>query len=201
MATLDDLLNNFGLDSDDGVEKVAFEQTADNEEQELLEAILGESYEKTASEGDGQMSTLADLYMQIASNDEVVEDDFDKVAAAAALGEYDEEVGVEKIAEEYDAAGRIMARGFYDEFQKLARELEDASEAQTPALGDRGTEYQMETNYEGKGPIVTKGSFNVNSDALKAPAKVDLGAQNAMGSQFTTVKNLVTARATQANAK
>lgn len=25
-----------------------------------------------------------------------------------------------KLAHEYDAAGRIMARGFYDEFQKLA---------------------------------------------------------------------------------
>lgn len=25
-----------------------------------------------------------------------------------------------KMAEEFDAAGRVMARGFYDEFQKLA---------------------------------------------------------------------------------
>ncbi len=46
-------------------------------------------------------------------------------AADGEIQEYvkqasDEEVGIEKLAAEYDAAGRIMARGFYDEFLTLA---------------------------------------------------------------------------------
>ena len=204
MATLNDLLNNFGLDMDEGVgeEKVASEY-ADDEEQALLESLLAGGQEKTASEGGDQMGSLADLYMQLTETDNSAEyeiegdDDFDKVASAAV----EDEVSIEKLAGEYDAAGRIMARGFFDEFHKLARELEEGSDASTPALGQRGTQYQMETNYEDKGPMHTKGSQNVNADAIKGGAGTDLGAEKAMGSQFTTAKHLVTARANQANSK
>jgi hypothetical protein len=203
MATLNDLLNNFGLDGMDedvGEEKVASEHATDDDEQALLESLLAGGQEKTASEGGAQMGSLADLYMQLTEEDSAVgyeEDDFDKVASAAV----EEEASIEKLAAEYDAAGRIMARGFFDEFHKLARELEEGSDAATPALGDRGTQYQMETNYEGKGPMHTKGSQNVNADAIKGGAGTDLGAEKAMGPQFTTAKHLVTSRAGQANAK
>lgn len=196
MPTLGDLLNNFGLDEDVGEEKVATESIAD-EEQALLENLLNDgNQEKT---GGAQMGSLAELYMQLNEADEelVGDDDFDKIASAAV----EDEMGVEKLAAEYDAAGRIMARGFFDEFHKLARELEEGSDAATPALGDRGTQYQMETNYENKGPMQTKGSQSVNADAIKGGAGTDLGAEKAMGSQFTTAKHLVTNRAGQANAK
>ncbi len=203
MATLDDLLNNFGLDDgNEGQEKIA----SDHEnEQDLLASLLDTGIEKDASEGEGQMGSLAELYMQIAESDQVM-DDFDKVASLAAETEYyddgEEKLAAEKLAAEYDAAGRIMARGFMDEFNKIARELETGSQAATPALGERGTSYQMETNYEDKGPIVTNGVRNVNANALKAPNdSVDLGAENAMGSQFTTAKQLLTNRAGQVNAK
>ncbi len=60
------------------------------------------------------------------------ETDLDKLAACGNLvdhlsqedgegdGEGDGDSEAEKIAEEYDAAGRIMARGYLDEIQKLA---------------------------------------------------------------------------------
>lgn len=203
MATLDDLLNNFGLadESEEAeMEHVASDQDADNEEQALLNILQGEEgEEKLASEGGSEMSgSLAELYLQLAESDNFAEEEFEKEASEE---ETEEEVSIEKLAAEYDAAGRIMARGFFDEFQKLARELEDASEANTPALGDRGTQYQMETNYEGKGPIHTRGSQSVNADAIKGGKKTDLGAESAMGSQFTTAKHLVTSRAKQTNAQ
>ncbi|MHC4644911.1 MAG: hypothetical protein ACYTBJ_05385 [Planctomycetota bacterium] len=211
MATLADLLNNFGLAEDEGEEKVASEtsQATDDSEQALLENLLsGEGEEKVASEGDGQMGSLAELYMQLSEHDAggVTDDDFDKVAELAAYDDVavNEEEAIEKVAAEYDAAGRIMARGFYDELNKLAegsRELEEGSDASTPALGDRGTQWQMETNMAPKGQLVTKGSGSVNADAIKGGAGTDLGAQSAMGPQFTTAKHLVTSRAAQANAK
>ena len=202
MATLSDLLENFGLNGDVGEEKTASEQASagDDEEQALLENLLADDNEKTASEGGTQMGSLADLYLQMQEQDSAgADDDFDKIAEAAAQEEVTETQSIEKMAQEYDAAGRIMARGFFDEFHKLARELEEGSDAATPALGERGTGWQMETNVEDKGSIVTKGSQSVNSDALKGGA--DLGAEKAMGSQFTTAKSLVTSRAGQANAK
>lgn len=52
--------------------------------------------------------SLADMYEKIASYDYDVED------------QYEELSDTEKTAAEYDAAGRIMARGFADELSKLA---------------------------------------------------------------------------------
>jgi hypothetical protein len=53
--------------------------------------------------------SLADMYEKIAAADHEVEE------------QYEELSDVEKVAEEYDAAGRIMARGFMDELNKLAQ--------------------------------------------------------------------------------
>jgi len=50
---------------------------------------------------------LADIYEKLASIDEEVSN---------------EATDIEKVAAEYDAAGRIMARGFADELNKLAQE-------------------------------------------------------------------------------
>ncbi len=52
---------------------------------------------------------MADMYEKIAAYDEQVED------------QYEELSDVEKTAAEYDAAGRIMARGFVDELNKLGQ--------------------------------------------------------------------------------
>lgn len=201
MATLDELLNNFGLAGEEEaeMEHVASDQSADEEEQALLNLL--EEGEKTASEGGHEMSgSLADFYMQLAEQDTF--DGEEKVAEELVEEAAEEqETSIEKLAEEYDAAGRIMARGFFDEFQKLARELEDSSDAKTPAFGERGTGYQMETNYEDKGKIVTQGGEQQHKNILKGQAEGPAGkAEGAMGPQFATAKHLVTSRAKQTNA-
>ena len=126
------------------------------------------------------MKSLTDIYLSLthvdmnkeaaqaayAPNDDV---DFAKMAEAMADAEATEYVqqddsgveddgGIMKVAQEYDSAGRIMARGFFDEFNKLAGALdtaaadnqmtESASKASTPALGTRGLP-TMETNFAG----------------------------------------------------
>lgn len=46
---------------------------------------------------------------------------YEKIAAEDVEEQYEETSEIEKLAEEYDAAGRIMARGFMDELDKLAQ--------------------------------------------------------------------------------
>lgn len=73
--------------------------------------------------------SLADLYNQIVDTDEEIE----KMAAQEAVEEliqYDPETEDEtvKLAAEYDAAGRILARGFFDEMLKEAQAEEEEGE-------------------------------------------------------------------------
>lgn len=140
-------------------------------------AVGPDGHHKTASGGDA-MKSLTDIYLSLthvdmnkeaaaaasAPDDDV---DFAKMAEAMADAEAteivqhepgDDEGSIMKVAQEYDSAGRIMARGFYDEFCKLAGALdtaatdnqmtESASKASTPALGNRGLP-TMETNFAG----------------------------------------------------
>jgi hypothetical protein len=109
----------------------------------------------------------------------------EQIAGAEAAEIVNEDTEIVKIAAEYDSAGRIMARGFYDEFNKLAGNMdtdvtpnqntESESAAATPALGERGLP-TVETNYAGSPnndqPIETAGQEpkKVYADALK-PAK------------------------------
>ena len=70
------------------------------------------------------MASLADLYNQIASADEEIE----KIAGEEAVSElYEEDFddSTEKVAAEYDAAGRLMARSFFSEMLKAAAEDEE----------------------------------------------------------------------------
>ncbi len=53
--------------------------------------------------------SLADMYEKIAAYDNEVEEQHEELSE------------VEKVAAEHDAAGRIMARGFMDELNKLAQ--------------------------------------------------------------------------------
>lgn len=111
----------------------------------------------------------------------------EKIAAAeAAEGETEETHGegegmdMMKVAAEYDAAGRIMARGFFDEFNKLAAGAGQAagdnhayvspSTAKTPALGTRGTEPMMDTNHVGKAPMASNGGKENFKGVLKSKA-------------------------------
>jgi len=189
MATLEELMRRFGGNSAEDDDSTGY--GADEEDNHHA----GNGATKIASGGDS-MNSLQDIYLAMADHDlqkeaayaaEVPDnDDFAKMAAAIAEAEADEIVGSEyqdadeevdiiKVASEYDAAGRIMARGFYDEFQKLAGNLdtevspnqmtESPSSASTPSLGDRGLP-TVETNFAGNeahdGKIETAMSSGVN---------------------------------------
>lgn len=140
-------------------------------------AAAGGDTTKLASGGGTAMNTLADLYLALSNQDiekqasaaagapsaDQDDVDFAQMAEKIAEAEAAEQVASEddgeivKIAAEYDAAGRIMARGFFDEFYKLAegmtsaapnQDTESESAAKTPALGERGLP-TVETNFAG----------------------------------------------------
>ena len=132
--------------------------------QDIYLAMAGMDHEKQASAAAGAPITQSPP----ASTDD--DTDFAVMAEKLAAAEADEQVAaggdgsaeagddIIKIAGEYDSAGRIMARGFFDEFCKLAGNMdtqaalnqntESLSEAKTPALGERGLP-TMETNFAG----------------------------------------------------
>jgi hypothetical protein len=153
--------------ADGGHTKIASEGGASmsqNESQSLTSIYLRmSSMDKTAS-------AAATANGAAASGDEGT--DFAKVAEELAAIEAQAQVDgdgdgtdtleegegdIVKVAQEYDSAGRIMARGFYDEFMKLAavhtqahpnQMTESPSHAATPALGKRGLP-TTETNFAG----------------------------------------------------
>jgi len=175
MATLDELFEKFGSAVAD---ENGYETGTPRFEENLASDSAGAT--KLASGGDA-MNSLQDIYLTLEQSDlnkeaaqaayipQEEDVDFAKMAAQLADAEADDIVQYEeqeeyasgdiiKIASEYDAAGRIMARGFYDEFNKLAGNMdtdvspnqntESVSAASTPALGDRGLP-TVETNYAG----------------------------------------------------
>ena len=233
MATLGDLLNQFGH-ADTEIEEPGVEKFASDNN------FAVEDDGQIASGGEN-MKSLTDIYLAMADTDfdkeagvaagapeyqeEYVQedegDDFAKMAEAIAYAEADEIVeedgNIVKVAQEYDSAGRIMARGFFDEFNKLAGAMdtdvssnqmtESPSAASTPALGNRGLP-TVETNFAGNdahdGQIETAGPAGkqVYKDVLK-PAKtiaagmtgddpeaaaISLGGGSPAG--FATVKDL-----------
>lgn len=144
-------------------------------------AVAGDGHNKLASGGEENMNSLQNIYMSMVGLDKTAaavagypvyetevqesnEDiDFAKVAEQLADAEAEEQVqsyeeggDFLKVAAEYDAAGRIMARGFFDEFLKLAeattaadnQNTESESAAKTTAFGDRSLP-TLETNYAG----------------------------------------------------
>lgn len=175
MPTLSDLMNKFASASTE----TTTHDSATGAPPARKPAATGGDHTKLASGGD-QMNSLASLYLALTDQDhvkqaaaaahapapEVEQDDVDFAAMAEKLAaaEAEEQVADEddgqimKVAQEYDAAGRIMARGFFSEFHKLAEGLattapdnqmtESESGAKTPALGERGLP-TLETNFAG----------------------------------------------------
>lgn len=201
MPTLGELMQRFSAEA--GEDAAAQAESPDLDAR--INAALESGATKTASAG-GPM-TLQEIYLQMTDLDKTAgaaagmpgggEPTEEELAAAAEKLAADEaeallaggdggDPGGEdilKVAAEYDSAGRIMARGFFDEFSKLAasvhtqaaanRHTDSESAAKTPALGDRGLP-TVETNYAGSPnhdqPISTKGGKDVYKDSL-APSK------------------------------
>jgi len=209
MPTLGELMEKFGSaaanhdDNDDAGDEFV-PATRQNP------AVGFDGHNKTASGGDA-MKSLTDIYLTLTNVDMhkeasqaafATEDDvnFAKMAEAMADAEAEEYVADEdgsdgssimKVAQEYDSAGRIMARGFFDEFNKLAGALDTAvsdnqmtdssSSASTPALGTRGLP-TLETNYAGSAnhdqALETAGQAGkqVYLDSLKTSRSINAGA-------------------------
>lgn len=216
-TTLEDLLNTFGISTnvEDGAEKTAAEDvTTDAKSAEVI---------KTANDG-GNGMTLADLYLSMQEADghvkeasgEVTETEtttagtdeqaLDAAAEALASQELEKEAGI-KLAAEYDAAGRIMARGFFDEVQKLAAAdthvvpgaNSKPSAAKTEALGERGVplmpvnDASSPKNNVGI-PTAGPGPKQVYKDVLKDGKKTSVGSGVTMSPPvvggFATVKDI-----------
>lgn len=224
MATLGELMEKFASAAEE-------EPAAPNPEP----AITG--HEKTASGGEG-MKSLTDIYLQLAETDlekeasvtaqvPDQEADFAKMAEQIAEAEAaevvssqaDDQVDIVKVAAEYDAAGRIMARGFFAEFNKLAgnmdtevtpnQDVDSESKAQTPALGERGlptveTNFAGSENHDQKMDTTGPGPKQVYKESLKPSGSIAAGATKddpealaeqlgggSVGGGFATVKDLV----------
>jgi hypothetical protein len=194
----------------EGGEKTAGAQ-APPDLDDQINAALESGATKTASAGGPEM-TLQDIYLQMTNMDktasavagappDTAEPTAEELAAAAeklaadeaevrlAAGESNEPVeDIMKIAAEYDSAGRIMARGFYDEFTKLAASVhteaadnqhtESESAAKTPSLGNRELP-TIETNFAGSPnhdqPISMKGGKEVYKNSLGTSKKIKAG--------------------------
>ena len=215
MPTLAELLNKFNAETGD---KTAAAAPASPSLDVELNAALEDGATKTASAG-GNMQTLQEIYLslfnmdktaqaagaQAAPQSEPTEEELAQAAqklaadeAAAQLGADEAEPTEERVklaALEYDAAGRIMYRGFHDEYLKLSHEwqklaasvqtkaednhhTESESKAKTPALGERGLP-TMPTNFAGSPehdqPISMKGGREVYKNALETAKKINAG--------------------------
>lgn len=220
MPTLGDLLNKFS----------AAAGSDDNNDSDYSHAAGG-GETKTASEGGTTVNSLADIYLSMTQLDKTAsvvadvpqydEPDLMKIAEQLAEAEasdliaddYTEVPDMVKVAAEYDAAGRLMARGFYDEFMKLAMhtssdntDVDSPSAAKTAPLGDRGVPV-MKTNFAGSKnhdePMNTRGGRDVYKNSLRPKksihagvtgddpeaAAISLGGGSPAG--FATVKDLM----------
>jgi len=207
MPTLGELMKKF--DSEIGEKTAAAHEPLDVDAQ--LNAALESGSTKTASAG-GATMTLQDIYLQMTNMDKTAaaiagapsaagEPTEEELAAAAEKLAADEaeaqlaagQTGgpaedLMKVAAEYDSAGRIMARGFFDEVTKLAasvhteaadnRHTESESTAKTPALGNRELP-TVETNFAGSPnhdqPISMKGGKEVYKDSLATSKRIKAG--------------------------
>lgn len=217
-TTLEDLLSTFGISTDveSGAEKTAAESVTTDEKSAEVN--------KTANDG-GNGMTLADLYLSMQEADGQVkeaaagasetettteagtdEQALDAAAEALASQELEKEAGI-KLAAEYDAAGRIMARGFFDEVQKLAAADTHVvpganakpSAAKTDALGERGVPLMPvndASSPKNNVPIQTAGPGpkQVYKDVLKDGKKTSVGSGVTMSPPvvggFATVKDI-----------
>ncbi len=214
MPTLAELLNKFKTEAG---EKTAASTQAPPDVDTQLNAALEEGTTKTASAG-GDMQTLQDIYISLwnldktaaqaggapaatsgaPTEEELAVQAAQKLAADEAAAQlagdqaiaqlFGEEEQVKLAALEYDAAGRIMFRGFADEWMKLAASMhtqaednqhtESESKAKTPALGERGLP-TMPTNFAGSPnhdqPISMKGGREVYKNSLETSKKINAG--------------------------
>lgn len=154
MPTLAELCKEYGIDPDleEGQEKTASVQ---NEEVSKINEELN---------GGNDMG-LQNLYNDVFEGEEL-----EKIAEMEAQGYTSEEEAMEKVASDYVAAGRFMARGFYDELEKIAEakevfQMSDSEKLPTQlhAEGANGTQIDDDSQLS----VNTLEARKANADALK----------------------------------
>lgn len=172
MPTLSELCKEFGINSGDNesLEKTA---SAETEAAQLNDELSQE----TNSENGGDDMGLSELYNDTFGSEEVQNDttqdvDLEKVAAAEAealaAAQAEEDGGMEKLAAEWDAAGRFMAHGFFDELEKIAAAVEQMSDSEKlpQQLHAEGAN-KTQINDDSKLAVNNAEARNANADALK----------------------------------
>ena len=115
------------------------------------------------------MESLADLYKDIVSQDEVIEKEAAEAAVAELAGDGDgDDDGVVKMAQEYDAAGRIMARAFMSE---MVKEAVPKDEEQNEGEEDKG---EKDDKDKDKDKDKKKKKFPPGMEAMMAEKKAAL---------------------------
>jgi len=95
------------------------------------------------------MASLASLYESLVTVDEdlekqAAEEALEELIGDGSLGESDDEETV-KVASEYDAAGRLMARSYFNEMMKAAEaEVEEESKSEEEKEKKEGDEDEEE---------------------------------------------------------
>jgi len=131
--------------SADGLDKSAgvIENESPSGEDELARA-LGINKRATAEAPleKHAMKSLASIYNDLNSQEKRASaahaptPAMEKKAEAMARAELQKEAEIQKTAAEYDAAGRIMARGFMDEFLTKMAEIEGGTAVSVPGQAD-----------------------------------------------------------------
>jgi len=154
MTTLAEMCEAYDIPLESEQEKVA---SQDSEAAQLQEEV------NNSNTDGGEDMGLSELY------EALNEDEMEKEAGVEENEETElDDEGLEKLAEDYVAAGRFMARGFYDELEKLAAipEQKSDSEKREVMLHAEGAN-KTQRDDDSKLAVNTPEARNANADALK----------------------------------
>ncbi len=132
MPDLRELHDTFFPAADGGLDKTASSPTSvPSGEDELARALGINKASNAAPSQENEMKSLTDIYNGVVQLEKQAQAApikrqaaLEKKAEAMARDEMAKEAAIQKTAAEYDAAGRIMARGFVDEFMGCIGQIE-----------------------------------------------------------------------------
>lgn len=191
MPSIQELHNSFFGSDDPGIEKDAQIENEPSGEEELARALgINKASSAAPNSQENEMKSLSAIYnglvdmekaAQAKTGDQVKtaaakKAELEKKAEAMARAELTKEAQIKKVAAEYDAAGRIMARGFADEFMTQMGRLQK--------LGMEGyVAGQIENDLDpSRTAIPTTGAMKENGDlANGAESSTVEGVKNQLG--------------------
>lgn len=185
----------------DGLSKTASPQhSKPSGEDELARALGINKASSAAPSQENEMQSLTDIYNGVVQLEKQAhaapihrQARLEKKAEAMARHELTKSAAMQKTAAEYDAAGRIMARGFVDEFQTCIGQIEK--------LGMEGyVAGQIENDLDpqrGPGPVgdpmananLSSGTASSSVDGVKAQLDMSGGLGGGETTKIMTVRD------------